>query len=306
MLDFSKFSETRTVIDQISYKVKYYLLRRLFRGLNPFFMNPSDIITRFTIAYGVHERMVFELIKFISSSEHNDFLIDIGANIGLTSAQTAGRYKKYYLVEPNPIVFNVLKANLAIHLPAGSFETYNFGLSDKDMQTELMIPKDNWGGAFILEGNAYEQKTLLSKDGKKSLSEDDYLKQKIVLRDSEVFIEDVIERLKREGLSKGLVKVDVEGYEMKVLTKIIPKLIAAQISCYIIFEQWDDAWNRDLLDNLVDGSLDIWLLDEKDPDVNSISGVFHLLKSFFSGNRIQNRLKQNASTPMVGNILVKI
>ena len=93
---------------------------------------------------------------------------------------------------------------------------------------------------------------------------------------------------------------------MKVLTKIIPKLIAAQISCYIIFEQWDDAWNRDLLDNLVDGSLDIWLLDEKDPDVNSISGVFHLLKSFFSGNRIQNRLKQNASTPMVGNILVKI
>ena len=93
---------------------------------------------------------------------------------------------------------------------------------------------------------------------------------------------------------------------MKILTKIIPKLIAAQISCYILFEQWDKAWNRDLLDNLVDGSLDMWLLDEKDPDVKSVAGIFQLLKSFISGNRIQNRLNQSVLTPMVGNILIKI
>ena len=306
MLDFSKFSETRTVTDQISYKIKYYLLRRLMRGVAPFFMNPSDIITRFTIAYGVHERMIFELIKFISSSDHNEFFIDIGANIGLTSAQTAGRYKKYYLVEPNPLIFNVLKANAAVHLPEGSFEMFNVGLSDVDMQSELMIPKDNWGGAFILEGNAYDRETLISKDGKERLSDDDYLKQTIALRDSDAFIGDVIVRLKREGLTKGLVKIDVEGYEMKILTKIIPKLIAAQISCYIIFEQWDKAWNRDLLDNLVEGSLDMWLIDEKDPDIKSVAGFFQLLKSFILGNRIQNRLNQSVLSPMVGNILIKI
>ena len=306
MIDFSKFCETRTVMSQIRYKLKYYALRRMMGGSTPMFMNPSDIITRFTLAYGIHERMVFELIRFISESSHNEFLIDIGANIGLTSAQTAGRYNKYYLVEPNPIVFNILRANAMIHLPTSSFKMFNVGLSDRDMNSELCIPKDNWGGAFIEEGNAYDHDTLLSKDGKIALNDDNYIKEPIVLRDAEAFINELILNLKLEGLSKGLVKIDVEGFEMKILTKIIPKFIAEKISCYIIFEQWDKSWRRNLLDDLVDGSLDIWLLDEKDPDFRTFSGMSQLLKIFVFGKKIKNKLTRVGQEPVVGNILVKI
>ena len=145
MIDFSNFREARTVIDQIRFKLKYYTLRRLLRNSPDIFMNPSDIISRFTIAYEKHERMVYELIQYIGKTDHNHFMIDMGANIGLTSAQSSGCFKKYYLIEPNPIIFNILKTNIALHIPQDCYEMFNFGLSDENTQTELMVPKNNWG-----------------------------------------------------------------------------------------------------------------------------------------------------------------
>ncbi len=306
MKNFSNFCESRSVAEQIKYKIKYYLLRRLLRDTPHFFMNPSDIITRFTIAYGKHERMVYEIIKFISGTDHNDFMIDIGANIGLTSGQTSGRFQKYYLIEPNPIIFNILKTNIAIHLREGTYEMLNIGLSDTDEESELMIPKDNWGGAFVLDGNSYDQNTLLSKDGKTTLSNKNYLKQSIILRDSESVIDELINKIKKSDLRKGFIKIDVEGFEMKILRKIIPRLRAEKVSCYILFEQWDKSWHRGKLDVLGEEPFEMWRLDEKDPDIKSLSGVIYMLKMFFRRKRIENRLVPVDEACATGNILLKI
>ena len=306
MPDLNKFTETRSVKAQIGYKLKYYFLRRILRKSPKFFMNPSDIITRFTIAYNIHEKMVFELIKYLSQKNYNDFFIDIGANIGLTSAQTNGVFKQYFLVEPNPILSKILEVNVNMHLPKDSFEIFKFGLSDGDTEADLLIPKDNWGGAFILKGNAYEEKTLLQKDGKLNFDESLYLKKNVILRDADVFISDVIRKIKTAGSKSGILKIDVEGYEMKILTLVIPKIIEAGISCFVLFEQLDNKWSPTILENLVESELEMWVLDEKDPDVRSWAGIRFLAKTFFTGNVINNRLRRVTSECVTGNILIKI
>lgn len=306
MMDMSKFYETRTAIKQIAMKVKYYIFRRLFRKSQTMFMNPADIITRFTLAYDFHERVVYELFQYLGNSSYNDFFIDIGANIGLTSSQTKGLFKKYYMVEPNPILHNVLVANATIHLPEKSFNTYNVGLSDEEKNSTLMIPRDNWGGAFILDGNDYDINTLLSKDGKNHLDEKNYLKQNIKLIKSDEFINNVIQDLKKLNLENGVLKIDVEGYEKKILRKILPILQENKIGCYILFEQWNDNWDPEEFKEMLDGKVSLWLLEDKDPDIRTLKGLIQILKFLIFGNKISNKLIKKSSGVMVGNILMKL
>lgn len=306
MLDLSKFSEKRKGSTQISYRIKYYLLRRLLGRSPIFFMNPSDIITRFTLAYSVHEKMVYELIKFIAEHDHNEFFIDIGANIGLTSAQTRGTYKKYILIEPNPLLKNVLEVNAEMHLPQGSHEIFNVGLADIDDRRELIIPRDNWGGAFIKEGNAYDLKTLLGKDGKEDITEEFYITKKVMLKNSQDFMLKIIKKLKTDGIRKGFIKIDVEGYEMVILQTLLPILEKENMSCFIMFEQWDKNWSRTILDKLIERPLQIWLLEENDPDFRTRHGIFSIFKALLKGNLIENRLKPVEARPAVGNLLIYV
>ena len=183
---------------------------------------------------------------------------------------------------------------------------FNFGLSDENTQTELMVPKNNWGGAFILNGNSYDENTLTSKDGMFDLSEANYFKQDISLRDTGEVIDDLIDRIKKSKLSKGFIKIDVEGFEMKILGKIIPRLRAENISCYILFEQWDKSWTQDKLPVLGEGFFQMWRLDEKDPDIKSLSGLSYMLKMLLRGKKIENRLVVLDETSVIGNILLKI
>ena len=305
-MDLSKFSESRSIAKQVFFRIKYYLLRRLLKRSQTFFMNPADIITRFTLAYDFHERVVYKLLQYIGDNDYNEFMIDIGANIGLTSCQTDGKFKNYYLVEPNPILFNILKANTAIRLSKDSVKAFNIGLSDSKTSSTLMIPKDNWGGAFVLKDNDYDLNTLLSKDGKNDLSDDEYLKQDIQLISSEEFITDVIKDLKSKSLKKGIIKIDVEGFEKKILKSILPILQENSISCFIIFEQWNKDWNPEELNNLTDLNLTYWLLEENDPDIRSFSGLFTILKNLIFGRQITNKLKKISEPPVIGNILVKL
>lgn len=306
MIDLTKFSESRSIISQIFFRIKYYLLRRLLKGSQVFFMNPSDIITRFTLAYNFHERVVYKLLRYIADNEHNEFMIDIGANIGLTCSQTDGKFKNYYLVEPNPILFNILIANTSVRLSKARVKAYNVGLSDSKSISTLMIPKDNWGGAFILQDNDYDLNTLLSKDGKNDLGDDEYLKQDIKLIPSEEFIKDVIKDLKSKSLNKGLIKIDVEGYEKIILRSILPILQDNEISCYIIFEQWNKDWSPEEFNDLLNVDVSYWLLDENDPDIRSFSGIFTIFKNLILGKRITNKVKEVSEPPIIGNVLIKL
>ena len=141
------------------------LLRKLTRKSPNIFLRSGDTISKGPLIDGIHEG---PLTKFIGNSAENgmsDFLIDIGANIGLTSCQNGNGFKKVYCFEPNPLCLNILKTNLAISLGKGDFKIFDFALGDEDGEFDLYVPKHNWGGAFVKDGNDYADDVLGKKDG---------------------------------------------------------------------------------------------------------------------------------------------
>ena len=54
-------------------------------------------------------------------------ILDLGANIGLTSALVRKRFKRIDCVEPNELVFNILKTNLALHLAPETYHCHLIG-----------------------------------------------------------------------------------------------------------------------------------------------------------------------------------
>ena len=62
-----------------------------------------------SIANGVYEPHIKFLIDYLAEKGYSDFLIDIGANIGLTSCQSGNSFKEIHMFEPNPDCVNILK-----------------------------------------------------------------------------------------------------------------------------------------------------------------------------------------------------
>lgn len=132
---------------------------------------------------------IFELCK------KGDYVVDIGANIGyvtLNIAQKIGAEGRLFSFEPDPINFKRLEQNLALNnLPNITLE--NKGLGEQAGQFNLVVfEESNRGMNRIIEG---------SKEGViiKIISLDQYLEHHSIPK-------------------LNLIKIDVEGYEMKVLT----------------------------------------------------------------------------------------
>ena len=100
----------------------------------------------------MHEPHIEALITEASAT-HGDFLLDIGANIGMTSALVGRRFKRVDCVEPNELVVNILKTNLAMNLSATEHEVHAVGLGKEDGVLTLRVPPDNFGGAYVEAGN---------------------------------------------------------------------------------------------------------------------------------------------------------
>ncbi len=95
--------------------VKNYLKFLFFKkltenGLNLFFRN-KDIITPYPATSGVYDEHLKIFLTHVSKEEYSDFLIDIGANIGLISCQSGDNFKQVHMFEPNPDCFKILEVN---------------------------------------------------------------------------------------------------------------------------------------------------------------------------------------------------
>ena len=103
-----------TPYDFLKRRFEHSVFRNFTRKSLNIFLRGGDIISEGPLVDGEHEGL---LTKFISNSAENgmsDFLIDIGANIGLTSCKNGNGFQKVYCFEPNPLCVNILKTNLAI------------------------------------------------------------------------------------------------------------------------------------------------------------------------------------------------
>lgn len=223
-----------------------FLKKRFFRKLTKkslnIFLRGGDIISADPFVNGIHEGA---LTKFIGNSAEkgmSDFLIDIGANIGLTSCQNGDGFKKVYCFEPNPLCVNILKTNLAISLRNDDFTIFDFALGDDDGEFDLYVPKHNWGGAFVKDGNEYADDVLGGKDGFEGINTDNYIVNTVKVKNSEVVFSDLFTSILEKKLYNGLIKIDVEGFERKVLLAIANTL-PSSMNVTIVFENWDPSFD---------------------------------------------------------------
>jgi FkbM family methyltransferase len=244
-----KFLLKESFYEVIKKQFQEYLFRKMTKKSCALFLRASDLISASPQLFGLWEPEITSLIEYCAKHGNNDFLLDIGANIGLISCQTGQNFKEIHMFEPNPLCCKVLEVNSQITLTNSTYKIYPIGLGEHDRDVVLTVPRENWGGAFIKnEQNMYNSDTLAKKDGYIDLKDENYFKVDIKIKDAGNILEDVFKRLSNLNLQSGVIKIDVEGYE-KVILKAIAEVLPVDINVIIIFESWDSNLNIEELVN---------------------------------------------------------
>src|SRR5205085_1699030 len=103
------------------------------------------------LAEGLFEKGVIELLDdLVATSGYTDLMIDIGANIGNHTVALATHFKAVHSVEPHPVLFRILEANV-IRNHLGQVSCHNFGLAGEDVNATLAETIDNHSISRIKE-----------------------------------------------------------------------------------------------------------------------------------------------------------
>lgn len=228
----------RSTIEVLRCYLAVLLFKRLTRHALPLFVRGGDIISWAPQALGSHEPQVAGLLEGFARDGHRDFLIDVGANIGLTSCQSGPAFARVEMFEPNPLCAGVLRTNAAIALDRVPHTVHPFGLGTRNERLTLRVPRNNWGGAYVVTpDNNYDNQTLLQKDGFTRDDPANYLTLEIEIREAVATFRDLFGRLSAAGARRGAVKIDVEGLESVVL-RAIAETLPPELSLFIVFEHW--------------------------------------------------------------------
>lgn len=243
--------------------LKKLLLTKLLSEAPSVFLRGNDkISTMPLLGYG-YECEVQETIVHFVEKNYSNFLIDVGANVGLTSISVGNRFKNIWCFEPNKLAFNVLKANLSA---AGLLDKTNieeFGLGEREGKFELRSLISNLGGAFVVgPDQGYSDSILAKKDNMQSIGDQAYSSTEVEIRNTEKTLIPIFTSLLSKGEVSGVIKVDTEGME-KVIIQGIGKSLPREFNCVIIFENHDPGLEMSSL-------LDCFTLHEKK--------CFHILK----------------------------
>ena len=168
---------------------KYYSLKKNYDQLVVY---SFDTVSTEINLNGIYEK---ELLFFLRANlKKKNFnlekktVIDIGAFIGNHSIFFSRMFANVISFEPHPKSFEILKLNCK---NSGNIKLYNFGCSDKNENSFLRLKHTNIGGSNISNGKHERDFSI------KLIKLDDLLKD----YDQEI----------------GLIKIDVEGHENKVI-----------------------------------------------------------------------------------------
>ncbi len=162
-------------------------------GIN-YILDISDYMDH-GIYFGFDDLPDFDRRKLYSITQSDDVIFDVGANIGdtvLHFAKMLNNTGKVYGFEPVPALFERLKKNVALN-NFTNIVINNIALSDKKADLFFNLPAaQNSGGIFLSNTATDNTKKVLA------VSMDDFC------------FENKIEKL-------NVIKIDVEGFELKVL-----------------------------------------------------------------------------------------
>lgn len=142
--------------------------------------------------------------------------VDVGANVGNHALFFAQHFAQVVALEPNPRVFELLAINARLRT---NVRPLNVGASDVAGEFSLNYDTSNWGGGQISEE---------SRAGGQSLS----------VRVSVAKLDDLPELADQ---TIGLLKVDVEGHELRVLQGAESLIVRSRP--VVLFEQQAEALN---------------------------------------------------------------
>ena len=196
-------------------KTKYkILIAKILSKLITFFISRNQKVVRNKIRWnldleegidlsvyllGTYKRKISNLKKLLSKNTDNPTILDIGANIGSVSLLLAKIFEKskIFAIEPTNYAFNKLSNNLKL----------NKELENKVFLRQLFItnskkPEKVWSSWNFNESNDKHQKHLGSL---KTIKQNSYVKLDKFIRDENL-----------ENID--FIKLDVDGYELDVLT----------------------------------------------------------------------------------------
>mgnify|MGYP000704615301 CR=1 FL=1 len=245
-----KYKSTQTSLELIGRFIRAKIFDLISDKRLSLFIRSNDIISASPILEGTHEPQVVDFFSCASKNGYSDFLVDIGGNIGLTSCLASKYFSSVFVYEINPLAFKILEVNVGSLKDSEKFTLNNFGIGAVDGKTTLVVPKHNWGGAYVADnGNSYSDQVLANKDGFSDVKVENYDRAEVLIRKgSGEFTRIFDQSLTKHGRAvKGVVKIDVEGYERTII-KELAKSTRDGVSLLVIFENWDpDLTANDIL-----------------------------------------------------------
>jgi len=183
---------------------------------NPVIFFNDSISTEINID-GVYEKNQLDIIKpFLN----RDIFIDIGANLGNHTLYFNEYFKNIYSFEPHPLTFKLLEINTNYR---PNIKIFNFGLSEKEKKTSVIIKsQSNIGGEGYKENNY---------NGK--IKEDAFFKNF-----------DEIYNFKNQI---SFIKIDVEGNELDVLKSMNKNLTNNQAIILLEFDVKNFSDNNEIV-----------------------------------------------------------
>ena len=245
-------------------EIKNIIFSKITKNSLQLFLRGKDIISVSPQTCGFHEPGLTNLISSIAKNGASDFLIDIGANIGLTSCQNGNDFKYVFCFEPNPLSCQILRVNAEISLDMSKVQIYEFGLGEADETLKLMIPRHNWGGAFVVSSsNSYSDDLLAFKDGFYEIQSENYITKEVKIKSTKGVLHEVFSSIGTGTDKSGMIKIDVEGMEPTVLKGIAASL-PLNVKTTIVFENWDKDFDFvKLTEYFSNRSIKILKLEEK-------------------------------------------
>jgi len=243
----SKFTSKDSLFTKYLFRYKATIFNLLTTNSLPLFLRGQDVISTDPQVLGHYELRIKEFINHSARNGYDDYLLDIGANIGLSSCQSGNLFKEVHCFEPNPDCFSILKVNTRIALTKTSVFLHNFGLGKEAGDLTLHVPRGNWGGGFIRDKfNLYSDSQIGSKDGFNGFDIKNYDEVPIKIESSVEKLASLFQSLSSKGLSSGFIKIDVEGYEPLIIQSIAD-VIPENFKAVVLFECWSRDFDPDFL-----------------------------------------------------------
>jgi FkbM family methyltransferase len=200
--------------DAFRYIQSWFALKRLARNVTKrdqkYFLDITSGVDRAILNIGTFEKAIVDIIRDICvSTGYTDHLVDIGANIGNHTVSLADVFKQVTAIEPNPVIFKILEANV-LRNKKHNVKCYNFGLAEEKAAATLVATSENHSLGKV------KQRTMLGADAF-SIGEDSFdIEHEIQLEATSTFFAGF------SGMNtKTFIKIDVEGMEQEILMQLL-------------------------------------------------------------------------------------